>query len=174
MKGEERRKNLITLLSDKTPVAAGVLAERFGVSRQVIVQDVALLRSGGSEIISTPKGYLLASEAGNVAQGRAVRIFKVRHTDDRTEEELNLILSVGGCIKDVFVRHRVYGTIRAEQNVDTPVAAAEYMRSVTSGKSSPLKNVTDGYHYHTVTAEREELLDKVEQLLRENGFLIEK
>ena len=38
------------------------LAETFGVSRQVIVTDIALLRAGGASINATPRGYLLDCE----------------------------------------------------------------------------------------------------------------
>jgi hypothetical protein len=169
MNGEERRKGILEQLNDKTPVSAGKLAAAFGVSRQVIVQDVALLRSAGREVLSTPKGYILREQREEYA-----RIFKVRHEDERTEEELSLIVGAGGCVKDVFVHHRVYGTLRAELGVGTAVQVAEYMRSITGGKSSPLKNVTDGYHYHTVTASSAAALDEIESLLRSRGFLIER
>ena len=45
------------------------------------------------------------------------------------------------------------------------------MDDITSGKSSLLKNVTSGYHYHTVCAESNEILDAVQQSLKERGFL---
>ena len=44
--------------SDK-PVSASKLAKHFGVSRQIIVGDIALLRAAGTQIIATPRGYLL-------------------------------------------------------------------------------------------------------------------
>jgi hypothetical protein len=179
MKGEERRKGILEQLNDKTPVSAGTLAGLFGVSRQVIVQDVALLRSDGAEILSTPKGYLRLSGVADVGDVGGVasdcsRIFKVRHGDERTEEELSLIVGAGGCVRDVFVHHRVYGTLRADLGVGTPAQVSEYMRSITGGKSRPLKNVTDGYHYHTVTASSAEVLNEIESLLRTRGFLIER
>jgi hypothetical protein len=178
MKSVERRKGILNQLNEKTPVSAGVLAAAFGVSRQVIVQDVALLRKGGAEILSTPKGYLRLAGGDDCrcVDGAAEhsRVFKVRHADEQTEEELSLIVGAGGCVKDVFVHHRVYGTLRAELGVGTPAQVAEYMRSITSGKSSPLKNVTDGYHYHTVTASSPSALDEIESLLRSKGFLIDR
>jgi transcriptional regulator of NAD metabolism len=45
------------------------------------------------------------------------------------------------------------------------------MEDIATGQSSLLKNVTAGYHYHTVTADREEVLDVIEAGLREHGFL---
>lgn len=48
------------------PVSAAALAERFSVSRQIIVGDVALLRAGGTDILATPRGYLLGGRGGGV------------------------------------------------------------------------------------------------------------
>lgn len=57
MSGEERRNKIIDLLSHSTtPVSGTVLAKELGVSRQVIVQDIALIRSSHYEILSSPPG----------------------------------------------------------------------------------------------------------------------
>lgn len=100
-------------------------------------------------------------------------MFKVRHTEAEVGEELDLIVSLGGTVKNVAVNHRVYGHIEAELNVQTRVHAAEFVRSIASGTSRPLMLVTDGYHYHTVTAPDEETLNVIERALRERGFLVE-
>ena len=42
-----------------------------------------------------------------------------------------------------------------------------------TGKSTLLKNVTSDYHYHTVTAEEERILDDVEVELAKRGYLVE-
>ena len=42
-----------------------------------------------------------------------------------------------------------------------------------SGKSSPLKHITSGYHYHEIRADREETLDMIGKMLAEKGFLVE-
>lgn len=60
MSGKERRNAIFHYLCQtKKPVAGTTLAHEFGVSRQVIVQDIALLRSTNVEIISTNRGYLI-------------------------------------------------------------------------------------------------------------------
>ncbi len=168
MKGEERRTKILSLLNGKTPVSASDLAGQFEVSRQVIVQDVALLRSAGKDIVSTPRGYLFSAGMGGCS-----RIFKVRHEDERTAEELNLIVDLGGEVENVYVHHRVYGKIEGKLNLGSRVQVMEYIRSIQGGKSSLLKNVTDGYHYHTVTAKDEGTLVNIENALRERGFLVE-
>ena len=47
----------------------------------------------------------------------------------------------------------------------------KFLNGVRSGKSSELMAITDGYHYHTVTAESEEILDYIHDALKERGFL---
>ena len=49
--------------------------------------------------------------------------------------------------------------------------ADSYMEEISTGKSSLLKNVTSGYHYHTIDAESEEILDAIQEELRQRGFL---
>lgn len=165
---EKRRERILFALgAGDEPQSAGALGDRFGVSRQVIVQDIALLRAEGVPVVSTNRGYILASRR------QAARVFKVRHTEAEVGEELDLIVSLGGTVKNVAVNHRVYGHIEAELNVQTRVHAAEFVRSIASGTSRPLMLVTDGYHYHTVTAPDEETLNVIERALRERGFLVE-
>ena len=49
---------------------------------------------------------------------------------------------------------------------------ADFLEDIRRGKSSPLKNITSGYHYHEVTADNEETLDMIEHALKEKGFLV--
>ena len=167
MEREKRRDRILSALgAGNEPQSAGALGDRFGVPRQVIVQDIALLRAAGVPIVSTNRGYILASRR------QAARIFKVRHTEAEVGEELELIVSLGGVVKNVFVNHRVYGHIEAELNIETRVHAAEFVRSL-GGASRPLMLVTEGYHYHTVVAPDEETLDRIGFALKERGFLVE-
>ena len=133
----------------------------------MIVQDIALIRASGHEIISTNRGYLL-NEPSTVS-----RTFKVRHTDAQLEEELYAIVDLGGRVRNVMVNHRVYGHLEAELGVTSRRKAAEFMDDIKKGKSSPLKNITSDYHYHVVEADSEETLDMIEEMLREKGFLVE-
>ena len=166
MSGEERRGKIIQALknSDKA-VSATTLAKEFDVSRQVIVQDVALLRANGKNIFSTNRGYLIQEDE------ETTRVFKVQHEDDEVEKELTTIVDLGGTVEDVFVYHKVYGVLRAEMNIKSRMDIRNYMEEVRSGKSSLLKNVTSGYHYHTVRAERVETLDMIQEELQKKGLL---
>ena len=166
MKGEERRKQLLNILSSSNnPVSGGTLSKELDVSRQIIVQDISLLRANGATIFSTNKGYLLQEDK------KYSRVFKVYHTDDQVEEELSTIVDAGGQIRDVFVYHKVYGVLKAEMGIKSRRDVRSYMEEISTDKSSLLKNVTSGYHYHTIDAESEEILDAIQAELQQKGFL---
>lgn len=168
MKADIRRAEILSLIGNSDqPVPASVLKDKFNVSRQVIVQDVAILRANGYDVIATNRGYTISSAA------QASRVFKCRHTLEELLTEGELILSLGGRIENIFVNHRVYGRITARLDLKTRTDLEELYRSLVSGASKPLMSVTDGYHYHTVYAPSEQTLDEIESALRANGFLIE-
>ena len=65
MQREKRKDNIIQKLqSTDSPVSASSLAKEFGVSRQIIVGDIAILRAEGHDISSTPRGYVLPQIGG--------------------------------------------------------------------------------------------------------------
>lgn len=168
MTGAERRQNILErVASGSQPVSGTELAAAYEVSRQVIVQDIALIRASGHDIISTNRGYILHAPAATS------RVFKVSHTDEELEEELYSIVDLGGKIVNVMVRHRVYGEMEAELQISSRRKAAEFLQDIRSGKSSPLKNITSNYHYHKVEADSEETLDIIEDMLGKNGFLVD-
>ena len=95
------------------------------------------------------------------------------HTNEQTEEELNTIVDLGGCVEDVMVNHRVYGKMTAPLNIKNRRDVQVFMNHLRTGKSTPLMNVTSGYHFHHVSAEQDEILDEIEAALREKNFLTE-
>ncbi len=168
MSGEARREKMLDVLRNaKSPVSGTALAEKFKVSRQVIVQDIALLRAQKQEIISTCRGYIMKKDVP------CQRIFKVHHSDEQMEEELNLYVDFGARVEDEFVYHKVYNVIRVEMGLKSRRDVKEYIEKLKSGISKSLKDVTSGYHYHTITAESEEVLDQIQAQLQKRGFLAE-
>ena len=168
MTGSKRREELInTIKSSTSPISGKTLAQLYDVSRQVIVQDIALLRTAGYDIISTNRGYILN------APHTITRVFKVSHTDAQTEDELYSIVDLGGTVVNVMVNHRVYGTMSAPLNIKNRRDVQLFMNNIKTGKSTPLMNVTSGYHFHHVCAEQEEILDEIEEALREKHYLAE-
>ena len=60
MNTAQRRTEILKLLQqEEKPVAARAMASQFGVSRQVIVQDIALIRAEGNDVISTNRARSL-------------------------------------------------------------------------------------------------------------------
>ena len=166
MTGSDRRQEILKNIKESDrPVSGSKLAKDYDVSRQVIVQDIALLRASGYDIISTNRGYVL------LKPGKCERIFKVRHTAEEIEKELQIIVDNGGRILDVFVYHKIYGVVKAPMNIKTRKDIYEYVKTLSSGKSSPLLKITDNYHYHTVQADSEDILDNIQKDLEECGFL---
>lgn len=188
MTGEERRNGLLnTIREADAPISGAALARKYQVSRQVIVQDMALLRAAHHEIYATPKGYVsLPAQADSAKDKKNVpgtsmtaracvscREYKVSHTDEQIEDELNTIVDMGGKVLDVIVKHEVYGTIRADLPIQCRRHVQEFMEEIQSGKSKPLKNLTSGnVHYHNIEADSEETLDLIEQELRKKGYLL--
>lgn len=167
MTGSKRREEIINKIQQsRNPVPGKELARLYEVSRQVIVQDIALLRTAGYDIISTNRGYLLNTSPA------IKRTFKVSHTDEQIEDELCSIVDLGGTVVNVIVHHRVYGQIEAPLNISSRRHIREFMDDIRNGKSSPLKNITSNYHYHTVEADSDRTLDLIGEELKNKGYLI--
>ena len=167
MKVAERRKAIVNLLlSSKEPIPGGELAKKFNISRQIIVQDITVLKGTGYEILSTSQGYMMQKSP------HAERVFKVKHTSEQTEDELNCIVDFEGTVVDVFVWHKVYGKIEAPLNIFSRHHVKQFMEGVRTGKSSELMSITGGYHYHTVRADSEEILDKISDVLEKRGYIV--
>lgn len=167
MDGFKRREQLIKILKEQAePIAGAELSRLLGVSRQVIVQDIALLRASDINIFSTTKGYLLYHSDYT----RVKRIFKVRHTTEQIEDELCTYVDNGGNILDVLVIHEIYGEIATALVIRNRQDVYDFVKKVKENKIVPLKELTDGIHQHTVEADSEETLDRIEKALKEKGY----
>ena len=162
-----RREELLkTLYEKQKPMSGESLAEKFDVTRQVIVQDIAILRASGKDIVSTNRGYYLNEE-------RTQKVFKVKHSDKDINKELNAIVDLGGRVKDVIVHHKVYGEIKKDLNCSSRRDVKIFLEKMKEEKSKPLDVLTGGVHFHTVVTENEEVIEEIELVLKELGFLIE-
>ena len=163
---KERHSEILHILKQSEAAVSGsALSSQLGVSRQIIVSDIESLRAEGNMILSTPKGYLI------IPTQYVERVFKVRHTVNETEKELNLIVDLGAEVKDVFISHHVYNEIHAKLNIASRHDVNVFCDDIKQGKSSPLLTITNGYHYHTIVAKDTATLTRVEEALRNNGFL---
>ncbi len=166
MKATERRTAIANfLLAQGRAISGSELSEKFGVSRQIIVQDITVLKGSGYDILSTHCGYMIQKSP------LKERVFKLCHTTEQTEDELSLIVDLGGTVVDVFVWHKVYGKLVAPLNIFSNLHVKQFIEGVRTGKSSELMNITGGYHYHTVRAESEEILNEIGKTLWKRGYV---
>ena len=181
-KSEVRRASLLDALrSADAPVCGGQLASTLNVSRQVIVQDIALLREAGANIVATTKGYVLADAAQTTTQNgteqpaahldEPARTFKLHHEVEQTRDELQTIIALGGHVHNVSISHRAYGRITAPLDIADQADIERFINDIESGKSSPLSTATSGYHYHLVSAPSDEALEAIGRALADKGFL---
>ena len=171
MTGEARRAQILQKLKEQGPPLSGsALAKLFGVSRQVIVQDIALIRAEHYGILSTNKGYLYRTEETENTLPK--RVFYVKHSTGQVLEEFTIVTELGGKILDVAVEHEIYGQIRVDLLIETAQDAADFSQRLLNCRDNPLKVLTDDIHYHTVAAPSEKLLDLIQGELKNKGFLI--
>ena len=165
MTGEERRTKIYNMLTEaENPINGNDLAKMFDVSRQIIVQDIALLRADGKNVFSTRKGYLIQEES------RFKRVFKVKHGSDMVERELQIFVDYGCLVEDVFIYHDIYGKVCAELNLSSRFEIKKYLEKMTEKNANLLTSITDGYHYHTVTAEDESVFKMVQDEMAKQGI----
>lgn len=169
--GKERREKILEWLANtRRPLSGTELARHFGVSRQVIVQDIALLRASNREIISTNKGYLLFKSIADESLIRTVVM--VKHSTEQTYDEFAAIVELGGRVLDVSVDHDYYGQIQIDLLIQNLKDAEEFVKKMKDSPSQPLKCLTGDVHYHTIAAPSEKVLTLIRRELHEKGFLI--
>lgn len=167
MKKQKRQEDIVkTLRSSREPVSGSALSEIFQVSRQSIVQDIALLKAAHYNIISTNKGYILIDPPPKE------QVFKVYHTHEEIADELYTIVDAGGFVKDVFIIHDLYGKIQVDLFLATRADVDAFVAGLEEKQTSPLMKLTNKYHYHTVEATSNIILQAVEKSLKEKGYLI--
>ncbi|WP_258360676.1 transcription repressor NadR [Moorella sulfitireducens (nom. illeg.)] len=169
MKASERRQRILELLGNNLPRKGTELATLLGVSRQVIVQDVAVLRAAGCNILATPQGYLLPG-----TDTRLRRIFACQHDLAGLERELQIIVDCGGKIIDVVVEHPLYGEIRGYLMIASRYDVQKFVSDLKASGARPLYTlVGGGAHLHTVEAAGEDILDRIAGNLAREGILLE-
>ncbi|HWR45762.1 transcription repressor NadR [Sporomusa sp.] len=171
MEAKERREQIISLLKcTGQPLTGTALAKELGVSRQVIVGDVAILRASGIEIYATPQGYVILP---TTARDTVTARFACHHSAERMEEELAAIVDNGGRVLDVSVEHPVYGEIKANLMLASRRDLAEFLHKSAKSGATPLSVVTGGVHLHTVEAPSIEVLHKIAAELKMLGILLD-
>ena len=172
MEGELRRRAILQLLRDEgKPMSAAKLSRFLGVSRQIIVGDVALLRASGHEITATPRGYVVPEQAGQKKTVR--RQLACRHDSAAMREELYAIVDEGCTVQDVIVEHPIYGQLTGLLSLSNRHDVEEFIRKSQTEDAKPLSMLTEGIHLHTLLCPDEAAFRRVHDKLKALGVLLE-
>ena len=167
MNAVQRRSQVLACLQTaQTPLSASHLAAQMGVSRQIIVGDIALLRACGHQIFATPRGYLLQ----RAPQGLRKTVACV-HTREQMEQELNLLVDNGCTVLDVIVEHPVYGQLTGSLQLHNRYDVKQFIERAKD--APPLSQLTEGIHLHTLLCPDEAAFERVQTALRQAGLLLE-
>ena len=167
---KDRKEALIQLLKEaQKPMNGQSLAEHFHVTRQVIVQDIAVLRADGAPILSTNRGYIYKE---NKANPFVHKLFKVKHKEEDMEQELLAIVDNGGRVQNILIDHPVYGEIETLLKLSCGRDVEHFLNQVKTCDFPPLSELTDGIHYHLIEAENKQDLLYIEKALDKLGYLV--
>lgn len=171
MTTEARRAEVLRRLQEATqPLTGTRLSRELGVSRQIIVGDVSILRAEGQKIFATPRGYIMPEEDNQ--QHHLVSLV-CRHRAEEMETELNTIIDNGGMVLDVIVEHPVYGPLKSDLLLKSRRDIKNFLTKMKKCQANPLLVVTGGVHLHTVRVPDAESLQAIKDELRAKGILVE-
>lgn len=170
--GEERRKEILILLKQsKEPITGSDLSKIVGVSRQVIVGDMTLLKARNEPIIATSQGYVYLEKTNT--EHSFERQIACKHSPEDAKEELYTLVDSGVIVKNVTVEHPVYGDLTASIQVANRHEVDLFLNKVVETGASYLSELTGGFHLHLIAASTEEALDHAVVAMSKKGFLAE-
>jgi len=169
MLSDERREKIFNILKERSiPITGADLSKITGVSRQVIVQDIAILRAKGFNIIATPQGYMLLNDKKNKIQ----KVIACCHDKESMRKELEIVVDNGGKIIDVIVEHPLYGEIKAMLMLESRLDVERFMKHYEDSDTKPLSALTGGIHLHTIEVPDEISYNHIIRDLEKHGYLI--
>ena len=173
MDGNARRKFILDTISrTAAPVTASALSDSLGVSRQVVVGDVAILRAQGHEIMATSRGYALVSkpQSENQYLGKIVS----RHNAEDAAAELYAIVDLGGIVVNVIVEHDLYGDITGSLNLKTRSDVDHFLDRFDSSRDKLLLELSHhGVHLHTIACRDKNHFDEIVRALEAKQLLFQ-
>ena len=155
------------LMMSHEPVSAATLARQYGVSRQVIVGDIALLRAAGSLIQATPRGYICYRDK----KPGITATIACKHSKEQMKAELYIVTDLGGSLLDVIVEHPIYGQLAGHLQVHSRFDADNFLHKIFSENAQLLSQITDGIHLHTIQCPDQETYQRIITALDVAGIL---
>ncbi len=169
MNSISRREAIVDiLLKNIDPIKGVVLAEKFNVTRQIIVKDIAILRAKGNNIIATPDGYMISIES----KDKLRKIIAVNHDNEHIIDELEIVIKYGGIVEDVIVEHPLYGEIRGNLMIKNLNDLNKFRDNFFKYEAKALSELTNGIHLHTILVDSKKELDLINDELKSKGFIL--
>lgn len=169
-KGIQRRRRIIDLLSHAVrPVTGTELSTAMGVSRQAIVNDIAILRAAGEPIQGSPKGYVYGGGRWKGVEA----VIACSHDREASRLELECLVDHGVEVLDVVVEHPLYGEVRANLMISSHEDVERLMKAMEEQGALPLSSLTGGVHLHHVRAYDQDSIDAARKDLAEMGMTLE-
>lgn len=170
MQAKDRRETILNkLIISNVPLKGQDLAKELGVTRQIIVKDIALLRASGSDIIATPDGYIMKVEHNNLLR----KIIPVVHTQDDIHDELMTIIKYGAIVEDIIISHNIYGEIKCNLMIKTIIDIENLISKFKNNNVEPLLTISSGVHLHTVLVSSEEVYQNIVRELKDKKYYLE-
>lgn len=170
MNANERRNAIREeILNSDKPISASKLANKFNVSRQIVVGDVALLRATQEPIIATPRGYLYQKD-----QLMNRYVVACVHDTQGTLDELYTIVDCGGEVENVIVSHPVYGELVGPLHIHSRVEAKQFVDKCEKEQVKNLSAISNGVHLHTIICKDEDQYHLIVKELNQKGYLYQK
>ncbi|MEG2610523.1 MAG: transcription repressor NadR [Bacilli bacterium] len=169
MNSTERRKKILNIIEESNvSIKGNELANRLNVSRQIIVQDIALIRAAGNDIVATSQGYIIFNKSYKIEHKIECKNHK---SNEDLFDELKTIIDMGGSVKDVIVNHPRYGEIRAELNISSLRDINDFMNKIKKDEFKQLSSLTDYNHSHTIEVSKKEILEQIIEILEQKDII---
>ena len=166
MTAAQRRSAIYAQLTQASaPVSATTFAQRFSVTRQVIVGDIALLGAEGHSITATPRGYMIPAKTG------LCRTIACHHSGEDTQKELFAMVDCGCTVVDVIVEHPVYGQLTAPLALSSRYDVEQFIHRMKTSHAQPISALTGGVHLHTLSCPSEAVFAHLKETLADMGML---
>lgn len=170
MQAKDRRQVILDkLLQSAIPLKGIDLANQLGVTRQIIVKDIALIRASGSDIIATPEGYIMKSNNSGLLR----KVIPVVHTQDDIEDELMTMIKYGAIVESVIVSHNIYGEIKCNLMIKNIIDIENLISKFKKHNAEPLSSISSGVHLHTILVSDEEVYTNIVKELKTKKYYIE-
>lgn len=167
--GERRDAIVKWLLDEANPITGSELAKRSNVSRQVIVQDMSILKAKGEPIFATAQGYLYLNQE---EKSKVQQLVAVQHSPQQTAEELYIFVDCGLTVINVTIEHSIYGELTGAMHVSNRQEVDSFCLNLQQTKASLLSELTNGVHLHLVEGSHRKQIDQALEKLKRKGFLL--